>query len=249
MKGLIDSANKAAPLRDRRRQRRLWPSSRPVQRALRRTRDHASRLSRGSGQQGRRCGDHRVARSLACPHGAGRDRGRQGRVSGETGHHTISRKAPVLTKAVRSSKQVLQCGMQQRSWAHFRDAVDLVQGGSLGRVVQVRTYWWQNYHTNWPMKADRPAGARLESVAGLSAGASVQRREVQPLALVLELRWRRHDRLIHALDRRRALGDESRPAAPGLHAGRQIRLRTSGIVPIRFRRHSAIPDSMWCTKA
>ena len=59
---------------------------------------------------------------------------------------------PVLTKAVRSSKQVLQCGMQQRSWAHFRDAVDLVQGGSLGRVVQVRTYWWQNYHTNWPMK-------------------------------------------------------------------------------------------------
>lgn len=59
---------------------------------------------------------------------------------------------PVLTKAVRSSKQVLQCGMQQRSWSHFRDAVDLVQGGSLGRVVQVRTYWWQNYHTNWPMK-------------------------------------------------------------------------------------------------
>jgi predicted dehydrogenase len=59
---------------------------------------------------------------------------------------------PVLTKAVRSSKQILQCGMQQRSWAHFRDAVDLVQGGSLGRVVQVRTYWWQNYHTNWPMK-------------------------------------------------------------------------------------------------
>ena len=66
--------------------------------------------------------------------------------------HSVD-EGPVLTKAVRSSKQVLQCGMQQRSWAHFRDAVDLVQGGSLGRVVQVRTYWWQNYHTNWPMKA------------------------------------------------------------------------------------------------
>jgi predicted dehydrogenase len=65
--------------------------------------------------------------------------------------HNIE-EGPVLTKAVRSSKQILQCGMQQRSWAHFRDAVDLVQGGSLGRVVQVRTYWWQNYHTNWPMK-------------------------------------------------------------------------------------------------
>jgi predicted dehydrogenase len=42
--------------------------------------------------------------------------------------------------------------MQQRSWTHFRDAVDLIQGGSLGRVVQVRTYWWQNYHRNRPPK-------------------------------------------------------------------------------------------------
>ena len=58
--------------------------------------------------------------------------------------HTIEEGA-TLTHAVRSGKQILQCGMQQRSWAHFRDAVDLIQGGSLGRVVQVRTYWWQNY--------------------------------------------------------------------------------------------------------
>ena len=59
--------------------------------------------------------------------------------------HTIEEGA-TLTRAVRSSKQILQCGMQQRSWTHFRDAVDLIQGGSLGRVTQVRTYWWQNYH-------------------------------------------------------------------------------------------------------
>src|SRR5580698_11093207 len=66
--------------------------------------------------------------------------------------HTLEEGA-VLTKAVRSSKQVLQCGMQQRSWSHFRDAVDLIQAGSLGRVPQVRTYWWQNYHRNWEPKA------------------------------------------------------------------------------------------------
>ncbi len=65
--------------------------------------------------------------------------------------HTIEEGA-TLTHAVRSSKQILQCGMQQRSWTHFRDAVDLIQGGSLGRVVQVRTYWWQNYGRNWPAK-------------------------------------------------------------------------------------------------
>ena len=58
--------------------------------------------------------------------------------------HTMEEGA-ILTRAVRSGKQILQCGMQQRSWSHFRDAVDLIQGGSLGRVPQVRTYWWQNY--------------------------------------------------------------------------------------------------------
>ena len=65
--------------------------------------------------------------------------------------HTIEEGA-LLTKAVRSSKQILQCGMQQRSWTHFRDAVDMIQAGSLGHVVQVRTYWWQNYHRNGPLK-------------------------------------------------------------------------------------------------
>ncbi len=58
--------------------------------------------------------------------------------------HTIE-EAATLSHAVRSSKQILQCGMQQRSWPHFRDAVDLIHGGSLGQVTQVRTYWWQNY--------------------------------------------------------------------------------------------------------
>jgi predicted dehydrogenase len=65
--------------------------------------------------------------------------------------HTIE-EGRALTRAVRSSKRILQCGMQQRSWTHFRDAVDLIQAGSLGRVVQVRTYWWQNYQRDWPTK-------------------------------------------------------------------------------------------------
>ena len=65
--------------------------------------------------------------------------------------HTIEEGA-TLTKAVRSSKQILQCGMQQRSWPHFQDAVNLIQGGSLGRITQVRTYWWQNYSRDWQPK-------------------------------------------------------------------------------------------------
>jgi predicted dehydrogenase len=69
--------------------------------------------------------------------------------------HTLEEGA-ALVRAVRSSKQILQCGMQQRSWTHFRDAVDLIQAGSLGRVVQVRTYWWQNYQRDWPKKPIDP---------------------------------------------------------------------------------------------
>jgi len=65
--------------------------------------------------------------------------------------HTLEEGA-VLQKSVRSSKQILQCGMQQRSWTHFRNAVDLIQGGTLGRVTQVRTYWWQNYNLSWEQK-------------------------------------------------------------------------------------------------
>src|SRR5271163_40496 len=37
--------------------------------------------------------------------------------------HTLEEGA-TLVQAVRNSKQILQCGMQQRSWTHFRDAVD-----------------------------------------------------------------------------------------------------------------------------
>jgi predicted dehydrogenase len=64
--------------------------------------------------------------------------------------HTIE-EGDVLTRAVHSSnKRILQCGMQQRSWPHFRSAVELIQGGSIGRVTQVRTYWYQNYQRDWP---------------------------------------------------------------------------------------------------
>ncbi|HYL85941.1 MAG TPA: Gfo/Idh/MocA family oxidoreductase [Candidatus Angelobacter sp.] len=66
--------------------------------------------------------------------------------------HTLEEGA-ALTAAVRSSKQILQCGMQQRSWSHFRDAVDLIEGGSIGRIPQVRTYWWQNYLAHGSRKA------------------------------------------------------------------------------------------------
>ena len=70
--------------------------------------------------------------------------------------HTVE-EGTALINAVRSSKRILQCGMQQRSWSHFRDAVDLIQGGSLGKIPQVRTYWWQNYRA-W--RNNKPVDAK-----------------------------------------------------------------------------------------
>ena len=90
--------------------------------------------------------DHWHVRNAAAALAAGKDVYLEKPVT-----HTLEEGA-VLTKAVRSSKQVLQCGMQQRSWSHFRNAVDLIQGGAIGQVTQVRTYWWQNYGMSWVPK-------------------------------------------------------------------------------------------------
>ncbi len=94
--------------------------------------------------------------------------------------HTIEEGAK-LTHAVRASKQVLQCGMQQRSWSHFRDAVDMIQGGSLGRVTQIRTYWWQNYGNFHPKPVDMQ---QLDWKLWLGAAPD------QPFSLEKFYRWR-----------------------------------------------------------
>ena len=61
-------------------------------------------------------------------------------------HHWSDRAA--LVKAASASKQVLQCGMQQRSGAHYmRAKQEIFAAGKLGDVVLVRAVWsnfsWQ----------------------------------------------------------------------------------------------------------
>jgi predicted dehydrogenase len=69
--------------------------------------------------------------------------------------HTLEEGEPII-RAVRDSKRIVQCGMQQRSWTHFRSAVDLIQGGSIGRITRVRTFWYQNYQERPPLKHIEP---------------------------------------------------------------------------------------------
>jgi predicted dehydrogenase len=71
--------------------------------------------------------------------------------------HTLE-EGDTLIRAVRASNRILQCGMQQRSWVHFQSAVELLQGGNIGRITQVRTYWYQNYQRD---AATKPVNVNL----------------------------------------------------------------------------------------
>jgi predicted dehydrogenase len=66
--------------------------------------------------------------------------------------HRIEEGDPLL-RAVADTKRVVQTGMQQRSWAHFAQARDIIAAGGLGQVTIIRTYWYQNYLLG---RANRP---------------------------------------------------------------------------------------------
>lgn len=63
--------------------------------------------------------------------------------------HTLE-EGPKLEKAVRDSGRIVQCGMQQRSWEHFRTAAEMIGAGKLGKITLIRTYWFQNYLKRGP---------------------------------------------------------------------------------------------------
>ncbi|MGH9582415.1 MAG: Gfo/Idh/MocA family protein [Bryobacteraceae bacterium] len=58
--------------------------------------------------------------------------------------HHIEEGEPLI-RAVRESGRVVQTGTQQRSWAHYIQAAELVASGRLGQITFIRTYWYQNY--------------------------------------------------------------------------------------------------------
>ena len=61
--------------------------------------------------------------------------------------HTPAEGEPLIA-AVKESKRVVQTGTQQRSWAHYMHAKELIAGGGLGQVTLIRTYWYQNHIAN-----------------------------------------------------------------------------------------------------
>ena len=58
--------------------------------------------------------------------------------------HTIAEGERLLA-AAGASKQIIQAGYQQRSWAHFQQARDIVASGMLGRICAVFCSWATDY--------------------------------------------------------------------------------------------------------
>jgi predicted dehydrogenase len=75
---------------------------------------------------------------------------------------------PVLLAAAREQNRVLQCGMQQRSGAHYtRAKEEFFESGKLGDVVEVRAVW---HDFSWQRReipdAPKPAGLDWERFLG-----------------------------------------------------------------------------------
>jgi predicted dehydrogenase len=56
--------------------------------------------------------------------------------------HSIAEGAEMV-KAIEASKQIVQTGMQQRSWDHWILGKQIVDSGRLGQITFVQTYWYQ----------------------------------------------------------------------------------------------------------
>ena len=50
-----------------------------------------------------------------------------------------------LVRAIEGIRQIVQTGMQQRSWGHYILGKQILDSGKLGKITFVHTYWYQNY--------------------------------------------------------------------------------------------------------
>ena len=58
--------------------------------------------------------------------------------------HTLA-EGRKMVEAARRNNRVVQMGTQQRSGAHYREAVDLIQSGKIGKVTRVHCWNYENY--------------------------------------------------------------------------------------------------------
>ena len=68
----------------------------------------------------------------------------------------------VMAEAAKKHKRVAQMGTQWRSSAHFKEAIDFVKSGKLGKIGLARGWVYWDYVQNLGRPADRPAPAGVD---------------------------------------------------------------------------------------
>jgi predicted dehydrogenase len=98
--------------------------------------------------------------------------------------HSVAEGEPLIA-GVEQSGRIVATGTQQRSWDHFIQARELVQGGKLGQIALAQCYWYQNYH-----RAQRPADAGGIDPARLDWKTWLNKAPEQPFTETKYRRWR-----------------------------------------------------------
>ena len=92
----------------------------------------------------------------------------------------------IMERAANRNKTVVQVGMWQRSDPHWRDAVDFVKSGKLGKIRTVRTWAYQGWMEPIPVKpdSDPPAGVDYDFWLG-----PAPKRPFNPNRFHFNFRW------------------------------------------------------------
>lgn len=92
----------------------------------------------------------------------------------------------IMEQAANKYKTVVQVGMWQRSDPHWRDAVDFVKSGKLGKIRTVRTWAYQGWMEPVPIKPDSdvPAGVDYDLWLG-----PAPKRPFNPNRFHFNFRW------------------------------------------------------------
>src|SRR5690606_37833212 len=62
----------------------------------------------------------------------------------------------IMVKAVENSSSIVQVGQWQRSQQHFRDAIDFVHSGKLGKIRTVKAWSYVDWKKTIGRKPDAP---------------------------------------------------------------------------------------------
>jgi predicted dehydrogenase len=92
----------------------------------------------------------------------------------------------IMERAAKRYKTVVQVGMWQRSDPHWRDAVEYVKSGKLGKIRTVRTWAYQGWMGSIPVKpdSDPPEGVDYDFWLG-----PAKKRPFNPNRFHFDFRW------------------------------------------------------------